>query len=305
MNYLNIAIAGGTGLIGTALTHHFTSQGHQVFILTRTPQEQKGNVNYIQWLMPGSKPEEKLPPLDALINLAGDSIGSGRWTQQKKERILNSRLSATSAAISLLEQLERKPSVFINASAIGVYGHSFTETFTEDHADDGKGNFLKDVVIYWENEAKKAELLDIRTVFPRLGLVLDQQGGALPKMLLPYRFFAGGNLGTGNQWYSWVHIDDVVRMFEFAIQKQQIHGAMNVTAPHPVKMKEMGQVISSILKRPHWLPVPSLALKIVLGEMSSLLLEGQRVLPEKALRHGYQFTYPTVNKALVQILKKQ
>ncbi|WP_209124080.1 TIGR01777 family oxidoreductase [Alkalihalobacillus sp. BA299] len=301
---MNIAIAGGIGFIGTALTHHFTTQGHQVYILSRTPKEKKKNLNYIQWLVPEANPLENLPPLDAFINLAGESIGSGRWTHQKKAQILNSRITTTKAAIKLLEQLEQKPSIFINASAVGYYGHSTTETFTEEQDQGGESNFLKDVVIQWEREAKKAELLGIRTVLPRLGLVLDPKEGALPKMLLPYRLFAGGALGSGKQWYSWIHIQDLVRIFEFAIENESIHGALNVTAPHPVQMTDMGRAIATILKRPHWLPTPSVALKVILGEMSSLLLDGQRVIPKKALNNGFKFTYSTIDKALNNILHK-
>lgn len=301
---MNIAIAGGTGFIGTALTEYFISQGHQVYILTRTPKEKKENVHYVQWLVSGSKPVESLPPLDALINLAGDSIGSGRWTEQKKERILKSRIKATNASITLLQQLEHKPNVFINASAIGIYGHSDTHTFTEDHVEGGENNFLKEVVLQWETEALKADDLGIRTVLPRLGLVLDENEGALPKMLLPYRLFAGGALGSGDQWYSWVHIQDVVRLIDFIIQTNEIEGAINVTSPQPVQMKEMGKAIAAVLKRPHWLPTPAFALKLLLGEMSSLLLQGQRVLPEKALSYGFKFNYSTIDDALQHLLKQ-
>ncbi|WP_216830535.1 TIGR01777 family oxidoreductase [Alkalihalobacterium elongatum] len=299
---MNIAIAGGTGFIGTELTQHFTKQGHQIYILTRTPKEKKENINFIQWLVPDSKPHEKLPKIDVFINLAGESIGAGRWTQQRKERILKSRITATKAAVSLMEQLEHKPSVFINASAIGVYGHSNTITFTEKNTDGGKQNFLKDVVVQWEKEAEKAKNISIRTVLPRLGLVLDKNEGALPKMLLPYELFAGGALGSGEQWYSWIHIQDVVGMIEFAINNDQIEGALNVTSPNPVQMKEMGKAIASALKRPHWLPTPSFALKLILGEMSALLLEGQRVIPDKAIHHGFTFSFPSIDGALKHLL---
>jgi uncharacterized protein (TIGR01777 family) len=200
-----------------------------------------------------------------------------------------------------MEKLNRKPNTFLNASAVGFYGTSQTKIFTE--ADHKAGtDFLASVVEKWEAEATKVEQIGIRTVLLRFGVVLAKDGGALSKMLLPYKFFAGGTVGSGKQWLSWVHVDDLVKMIDFAIKNEHVKGAINITAPHPVQMKVFGQTLASVLNKPHWLPAPSLALKLVLGEMSMLVLEGQKVLPKKAQDLGYQFQYPRLDAALKNLL---
>lgn len=297
---MRVVIAGGSGFIGKALTETFLQAGHEVYILTRKHKENSKNLTYVQWLTDGSMPEKQLDNIDAFINLAGESIADGRWTNERKKRILDSRIKATQESIQLMKRLQPRPRVFINASAIGYYGSSLSETFTENSTS-SEENFLTTVAQKWEEEARLAEELGIRTVMARIGLVLDKTEGALPKMVLPYKMFAGGSLGSGEQWYSWIHINDLASLFLFATENANISGALNITAPTPLRMKDFGKELGKALHRPHFLPAPSFALKILLGEMSILLLEGQKVIPQKALNHGFQFKYDKLEVALSEI----
>lgn len=200
----------------------------------------------------------------------------------------------------LISNLKEKPLVLINASAIGYYGNSLTEVFTEE-SEPISPNFLTQVVRLWEHEAKACEGLGLRVVTARLGIVLDSDEGALQPIVLPYKLFAGGTVGSGKQWLSWVHIDDVVGLFSFALTHSELSGPLNVTAPEPVRMKQFGQTVSKVLKRPHWLPVPSLPLRMLLGEKSTLVLDGQKVLPEKAMEYQYTFKFPSLYQALTDL----
>ncbi|MFA9458974.1 TIGR01777 family oxidoreductase [Halalkalibacter sp. AB-rgal2] len=301
---MNIAIAGGSGLIGSALTEYLTKQGYTVYILTRdaTNKPVKDDVRYVEWLHDDATPEKELQDVEAVINLAGESIGSGRWTEERKRAILDSRIQSTRAVIDLIKHLTPTLRVLVNASAIGYYGHSASATFTED-SEPVDDSYLTTVVNSWEKEAAKARDFGVRVAFCRLGIVLDEKEGALPKMLLPYKLFTGGNLGTGEQWMSWIHMDDVVRLFTFAIEHSTINGPLNVTAPTPVRMKEFGQTLASVLNRPHWFPTPAFLLKIALGEMSTLVLDGQKVLPKKSTDFDYTFQYATLKSALTDTLQ--
>ena len=297
---MKIAISGGTGFIGTYLSTFFIQKGHMVYILTRnkTTETSDPNLQYVQWTP--NLQTFPLSSIDVVINLAGESINS-RWTKKQKKAIVNSRIQTTKGLIKQLQTLSIKPHTFINASAIGYYGTSETESFTEQHETPGD-DFLANTVCSWEQEASKARSLGIRTVYARFGVVLSADGEALPKILLPYKLYIGGKIGTGNQWLSWIHIDDVVRLIDFIIHKKEIDGPLNITAPEPIRMKEFGETIATIMKKPHWLPVPSFILHALLGEMSILVLEGQHVLPSKAIEHGYQYTFPTIDHALQNIL---
>jgi uncharacterized protein len=300
---VKIVIAGGTGLIGRYLTGHLIKQGHEVIILSRSPKK-TGNpsLHYVRWLNEGDQPEKELEGAEAFVNLAGKSINS-RWTSKGKEGIVQSRLSAVNEIHRIISKLAHKPAVLINASAIGYYGTSEEETFTENAGTPGV-DFLADTVIQWEEAAAKTEQFGVRSVLCRFGVVLDQAEGALPKMVTPYNMFAGGTIGTGRQWLSWIHIEDVSRALEFVLEQEAISGPVNFTAPRPVRMKTFGKELASVLNRPHWLPVPGFALKMLLGEMSLLVLDGQRVLPEKLLAHGFEFNHPTLHGALAEIFKK-
>lgn len=299
---MKIAIAGGTGFVGKALVDELIKNNHSVVVLTRRANnhDTHGQIQYVQWLSENSDPLKYLQGTDIIINLAGESLNSGRWTNQRKNTILNSRLEAVEEIVNILLKLDPKPKTLINASAIGIYGTSENDVFVEE--DNGhSSDFLSDTVKQWEKKASHASQLGLRTVLCRFGVILDKHQGALPKISFPYKAFIGGNLGHGHQWMSWIHIEDVVKGISFVIENEQIQGPVNFTAPQPVTMKDFGKILASILHRPHWLPVPSFALKLLLGEMSTLVLDGQKVLPKKLLENGYLFIYPDLNKALRNI----
>lgn len=299
---MKIAITGGTGLVGKALSNELVRKGHEVFILTRKAKEQgSDSVRLVQWLNPGDQPERQLEGVDAIVNLAGATI-NGRWTEEYKQKIIDSRIKATTEVKRIIMTLNDKPPVLINASAVGYYGTSLAGEFNEQS---GPGNdFLADTVQRWESAANEVKEFGTRVVLCRFGLILDKNGGALPRMILPYKFFGGGKVGTGDQWLSWIHITDVIRGIIFAIQSSKLKGPVNFVAPSPVTMHQFGKTLSQVMDRPHWLPVPAFALKIALGEMSLLVLEGQKAIPEKLLNSGFSFQYPELKKALREILSK-
>lgn len=300
---MKIVISGGTGFIGKRLTKELVKKGHHVYILTRKAKEMSSeeHISYIQWLT--SIDDECLQALEGVhvfINLAGEPLNSGRWTKKRKELILHSRLQTTEKVMELLKKLSNPPRLFLNASAIGYYGTSETAIFTENTRKSGN-DFLAETVKKWEEKAFEATHLGIRTIFFRFGIILDKNEGALPKIVLPYKLFVGGTLGSGKQWLSWIHIDDVVHGILFLIENESIEGPVNFTAPNPVTMKEFGKTVSSALHRPHWLKTPSFALKLALGEMSMLVLEGQKVLPIKLLESGYPFRFTNLKDALLDL----
>lgn len=298
---MRIAITGGTGLVGRALSDSLLADGHDLFILTRNRVNRYHNaITYIEWMSDEVDLMAELGTIDVFINLAGESINSGRWTEERKARILNSRLKATEEVVSIIKRLPEKPRLLINASAIGYYGTSLHETFTE--ADEKAGHdFLAQTVKSWEETTKDVVELGVRTVFARFGIILDKNSGALPRMAFPYRLFAGGTVGSGQQWVSWIHLADVVRGIRHVIETSELEGPVNFCAPQPVRMKEFGKTLGTVLHRPHWIPAPGFALKLVLGEMSLLVLEGQQVRPDKLLNSGFSFTYPTLYEAIRHI----
>lgn len=291
---------GGTGFIGQAISQYFTRQGFQVFVASRSGNPAKYGKVISYDLGKMQEIFDTLSEGALVINLAGESINTGRWTEERKKRILNSRIQTTHAIVEGILASVRKPALFISASAIGYYGYSQTKTFVE--TDDAGDGFLADVTKQWEEEASRAKR-DTRVVFARFGLVLGSTGGALTQMMLPYRLFAGGKVGSGEQWVSWIHIQDIVRIFHYCLNHQEIEGALNFTAPAPITMQEFGQALAYVLHRPYWLPVPSFALKLLLGEMSAIILQGQKVLPNKMIQSGYTFQYPTIEQALTNLTK--
>ncbi|MET3698722.1 hypothetical protein SAMN05877753_10444 [Bacillus oleivorans] len=302
---MKIAIAGGSGFVGKALADLCLQKGYEVTVLTRSESRASENpkLNYIQWLSPNTDPENHLDGFDCLINLSGESLNSGRWTRKRKQQIVDSRITTTKELIRILSMLEKKPSIVVQASAVGIYGTSKDQTFTEDTEDYGS-DFLAETVKSWEKEAHALNQLGIRTCLARFGVILEKDGGALPLMALPYKLFAGGRLGRGDQWVSWVHLEDAARAILYIIHNPKLQGPINITSPNPSPMEEFGKTLGSVLKRPHWFPTPGLALRPVLGEKSMLVLEGQKVLPERLKQAGFTFQYPKLNQALEQIFSK-
>ncbi|MBU8880591.1 TIGR01777 family oxidoreductase [Bacillus sp. FJAT-29790] len=299
---MKIAVTGGTGFVGRSLTNELINKGHEVLVLTRNIKNKTNSkqLSYVQWLNEDDKPEETLEGIDVLINLAGESINSGRWTDERKGIILDSRISATREVLRIFKNLNKKPDTFINASAVGFYGTSVTKTYTEESIEAGL-DYLAKTVQKWEIEAHKAQEIGIRTVLCRFGIILDKNNGALPRIALPYKLFTGGTVGTGNQWVSWIHLKDVIKGIMFAIKEELVEGPVNFTAPNPVTMREFGQTLGEVLHRPHWMPAPAFALKAALGEMSILVLEGQKVIPGKLVSNGYPFLFEDIRSALKDI----
>lgn len=291
---MKIAILGGTGFIGKRLVQRCQEQGHHVYLLTRHPEnKQDHTLSFIKWPIP----EQDLPlTFDAVINLAGETINQ-RWTTSAKSAILHSRVQTTQTLVRMLEQGLIKTPMMVNGSAVGYYGHSDTEVFNEESTVSPQ-DFLAEVVHAWEKEADKIPSLGIRVIKARFGVVLDLHGGALPKMILPYKLFVGGRMGSGKQYLSWIHLDDAVNLILYCIEQETMQGAVNFTAPHPVNMEQFGQNVAKVLRRPHWLPAPSFAFRIAMGEMADLLLKGQQAIPQKALQSGFKFRFPELNSAL-------
>lgn len=297
---MKIAITGGSGFVGQEITKQLTDKGHEVYILSRSDKPSNDIVHIIKWLGDGAKPEEQLENIDAWINLAGSSINEGRWTEEQKQKIYDSRMKATDEVLRIIGAVTKKPSVLINASAIGIYPTSEQATYTE-HSSSRGDDFLAKTVEDWEKKAIEAEQFGTRVACGRFGIILGKEQGALPQMALPYKMGVGGKVGSGNQWVSWVHVSDVAKSILYAIEHDDFNGPFNVTAPDSKQMHDFGKILGEVLHRPHWMPVPAFALKLALGEKSQLVLKGQRVLPEKLLLHGFKFTYPNLRDALKNI----
>jgi hypothetical protein len=264
--------------------------------------EPPGSIRSVQWDGRSSGAwEEQIDGADAIINLAGESIGGRRWTPAQKGRIIGSRVDATRAIINAIRRAHRKPAVLVSGSAIGFYGDVPEGSVTEE-GKQGSG-FLAETVERWEREALIAGPLGVRVVTLRTGVVLGRDGGALARMVLPFRLFFGGPIGSGRQWFSWVHRDDAVGAILFTMTNREIAGPVNVTAPEAVTMQRFCSVLGHTLHRPSWAPVPALMMKTLLGEMSGMILTGQRVIPLRLLDSGYEFRFPHLKEALEDIVK--
>ena len=301
---MNIVVTGGTGFIGRALCATLLQSGHSVCVFTRNPDQRhyQSGVGVKQVLWNGESTgdwERVLEGIDAVINLAGAPIADARWTPARKQLLIDSRVHTTRIIVDAMSRRSSKPRVLISASGIGYYGASDDRVLDEGSAS-GQG-FLADLCRAWEAEALRAAEFGARVVTLRTGMVLEQEGGALPKMLLPFRLFAGGPIMPGSQLVSWIHRRDHIGLIQWALTTATVSGPINAVAPEPVTMKTFCEVLGRVLHRPSWLPVPGIALNILLGELGTLMTTGQRVVPAKAIAGGYTFEYPTLEPALQAI----
>lgn len=305
---MDIVVTGGTGFIGRPLCASLCQEGHRVTLLTRRKQEAQrlfgSAVTAIEWN--GKKAEaweHCLEGADAVINLAGAPIADARWTDVRKRLLTESRVLTTRLLVEALSRRSSKPRMLISASGIGYYGSS-DDPVLDEGAARGQG-FLADLCLQWEAEALRAAGFGMRVVTLRTGMVLEQDGGALPKMLLPFRLFAGGPILPGTQWVSWIHRHDHIGLIQWLLTAPSISGPVNAVAPEAVRMNRFCEVLGQTIHRPSWLPVPGFALHLVLGELGTLMTTGQRVHPAKALSGGYVFHYPTLEPALRAIMTKR
>lgn len=304
---MNIFLLGGSGFIGKTLVQKLTRGGHTITVLTRALKKDislpAGAVFFEGNPLFSGPWQDELKKHDAVINLAGASIFR-RWTKRAKDIILESRIQTTRNIVSALESGRGKVSSLFNASAVGYYGFQ-GEKILDEKAPPGD-DFLATVVSAWEDQARRCEKLGLRVVYCRFGLVMGRSGGSLEQMQRPFKFFAGSPLGSGKQWMSWVHEQDLADMVLFLLTRSDIRGPVNCTAPQPVRNRELTRTLSRILKRPVILPpVPSLLLRIILGEFSSIVVKGQRVIPDVLLELGYESQFPTIERALKDLLDRR
>ncbi len=291
-----IAISGASGLVGTALTNSLQADGAKVVAISRSSKGKDSNT--IVWdPETGLLNPDRLNDVDTVIHLAGESIASGRWNKQQKAKIRDSRVKGTAGLVNSIAQISNRPKTFICASAIGFYGDRADEVLTEDAAA-GTG-FLPDVSMQWEAAADAASQLGMRVVKVRIGVVLSPHGGALQKMLLPFRMGMGGVVGSGKQYWSWIGLHDLVRVFSFCASHSQVSGAVNAVSPMPVTNREFTKTLGSVLKRPTLIPVPRLLARLALGEMADdLLLASAKVVPQRLEQLGFEFQYPMLKESI-------
>jgi uncharacterized protein (TIGR01777 family) len=302
---MKMIVAGGTGFLGRTLANRLVAEGHDVVILTRGTARAGGvaRARLVTWTPDrGAGPwAAEIEGADAVVNLAGESIAGRRWSSVQKQRILDSRIHATRSLVEAITRASTPPRVFISASAVGYYGPHADEIVTEATA--AGSDFLADVCARWESEASRAGP-STRLVCLRTGLVLDESGGALPQMLTPFRFGVGGPVGSGRQYWPWIHYDDWLSLVLWSIETPSVSGPLNATAPVPVSNADFARAIGRALGRPAFLPTPAFVLRLLLGEMAeALVLSGQRALPAKAERLGFSFRYPRIDDAMRAIFR--
>jgi uncharacterized protein (TIGR01777 family) len=299
---MKVLITGASGLIGTALQKSFAEKGYMMLLAGRGEPK---TANEIQWDVEKGFAEndlERIEGLDAVIHLAGENISALRWTEEKKKAIRDSRVYGTHTIVETISTLKEKPKVFISASAIGFYGDRADEQLTETSRPGD--TFLASVCKEWETESRRAEDSGVRTVLLRNGIVLSKDGGALATMLTPFKFGVGGVVGRGQQWMSWVSLDDVVRIVNYAFENEHLRGAVNVVSPHPVTNEEFTKTLGEVLYRPTILPLPEFAVNLVFGEMGdALLIDSTRTIPKRLEEAGFEFRFPNLKSALENAVK--
>lgn len=308
---MRIIITGGTGLIGTQLAQAMAADGHEIIVLSRNPDNYTFPVGVtgVQW--DGQTAvgwAEWAESADAIVNLAGQSIGGEgfpppRWTAERKNRILQSRLDAGQAVAAAVKQAAIKPKMVVQMSGIDYYGHVAGDTEISEEAPKGNG-FLSDVTVGWENATAPVEQLGVRRVILRTAIVLSMAGGPLPQTILPFKFFVGGPLGNGRQWWPWVHLDDVVGVIRYCIENESMNGVYNLCSPNPLPQKDFAKVIGKVMGRPSFIPAPAFALKLMLGEAAMLVLDGRRAIPKRLSESEYTWKYPKLEEALLDLLNR-
>jgi len=302
---MRVVITGGSGLIGRKLAAELAAAGYEVVVLSRRPQEAQpalpAGVQVAAW--DGRSAEGWAVWADgahAIVNLAGSNIAQGRWTPERKQAILQSRLSAGYAVVQAVQQAAHKPQVVIQASATGYYGPRGDEIITGESA--AGADFLARVCVEWERSSAKVAEMGVRHVVIRTGMVLSQEGGAFPKIVAPFRFFLGGPLGNGRQWYPWIHIMDEVGAIRYLIESDRALGAFNLVAPSPVTARDFARLLGEAMERPATVPVPAVIMQLMFGEMATILLHGQRAIPQRLQELGFRFQYPRLEEALRALL---
>jgi len=298
---MRVGVVGATGFVGKALVAALTERGDAVVAFSRDPAKARR-------ALPGvadarsleAITAEGVEDLDAVVNLAGESIGAKRWDAEYKAAILESRVRTTRRVVDAIGAAGRRPKVLVNASAVGFYGPRGDEEVTE--ATPSGDDFLSGVCREWEREAERVSSFGAREVRLRLGVVLGDGGGSLEKMLLPFKMFVGGPVGDGRQWFSWVHLADVVGAIVWALDHPTLHGPVNVTAPEPVRFRDFAEALGRRLRRPSWLPVPAFALRLAMGQMAEVVVTGQRAVPAALIADGYSFKYSRIDDALAAVI---
>jgi len=292
---MHILLTGGTGLIGRQLCQHWLAQGHRLTVWSRHPEQVArlcgDAVRGVASL------QEVIGPVDAVINLAGAPIADRLWTHKRKALLWSSRISLTETLLAWLESLAEKPAVLISGSAVGWYGDGGERELTEASGP-VQDDFPSQLSVAWEETAQRAEALGIRVVLVRTGLVLAAEGGFLSRLLLPFKLALGGPIGNGRQWMPWVHISDQIALIDFLLHQRDASGPYNACAPHPVRNREFAKTLGQVLHRPAFMPMPTFVLKVGLGELSGLLLGGQKALPERLLAAGFTFQFTELKAAL-------
>jgi len=301
---VRVIITGGSGLIGRALAAQLAHDGHEVIVLSRAPERITPlplAVRATQWDARTANGWEDLADgADAIVNLAGENLAAGRWTAERKRRIRESRINAGHAVVQAVEAARQKPRVVVQASAVGYYGPRGDEEVTEEAS--AGDDFLAQVCMAWEESTRPVEAMGVRRVIIRTGVVLSAAGGALPRMVLPFKLFVGGPLGNGRQWFPWIHITDQVSAIRFLIEQEGARGPFNLTAPHPLTNGEFCRILGRVLRRPAIMPTPAFALRLLFGEMATVLLDGQRAVPKRLLDMGFSFRFPEAEAALRDLL---
>ncbi|GFO74165.1 uncharacterized protein BPLS_P0675 [Bathymodiolus platifrons methanotrophic gill symbiont] len=295
---MNILITGGTGFIGSTLCSRLLEENNEIVMLSRHPEKIKLPMKAVADLSDLKDSDI----FDVVINLGGEPIANKRWSDKQKHQIFSSRIGTTEKLISYFEKLENRPKLFISGSAIGYYGIDKTDNVIEEK-ERGDNSFSSELCQKWEAVALKAEKLGVRTCLLRTGIVLGKNGGALSKMLFPFKMCLGGRIGDGKQWMPWIHIDDLVGIILYCMSHDNLQGAINGTSPNPVTNQVFTKTLGTSLKRPTIIPMPAIVVKLLMGQMGEeLLLAGKKVVPKKALDAGYTFKYRTLEEALINVV---